>query len=320
MSALGPDLAAKVYAHLGQEEIEQLTLAVARQDDISDTDRREVLQEFCAQQEGRTTIAAGGPAFARAVLERALGLQRTREILGRIAEQTALQPFEALRALDLQQLTALLGGEHPQTIALVLSFLEAGPAASILKTLTPEQQGDVAERVATMERINPVLVASIASVLERKIAALFGQDLSQPGGVNVVVDVLNQVDRATERSILGSMEGSDPDLVDEIRRRMFLFEDFQSVDDRYVQRIVRDVDQTDLVLALKGASDALARTFFRNMSQRMAEVVHEELNYLGPTRLRDVEAAQQRVVALARRLEDAGEVILNEGSGDQVLR
>ncbi len=277
-----------------------------------------MLREFHDLQESRTTLTMG-TGFAQAVLERAFGLQRAREMLARVAESVAPRPFAFLQGLDPVQLLMLLQGEHPQTIALVLSFLDPAAAALILKNLTPEQQGDVASRVAMMESTNPQLVASVAAILERKIEALFGADLSRTGGVDTVVQLLTRVDRSTERGILGAMDGSDPELAAEIRRRMFLFEDFRIVQDRDMQRIIREVDQKDIALALKTASDEIAQLFFRNMSQRMAEVVREDVALLPPTRLRDLDAAQQRIVALARRLEEAGQIILGEGHGGDAL-
>ncbi len=318
MAALGPELAAKVYEHLDEEEVERVTLEIAQAQPLPGEERLEVLREFHDLQESRTTLTMG-TGFAQAVLERAFGLQRAREMLARVAESVAPRPFAFLQGLDPVQLLMLLQGEHPQTIALVLSFLDPAAAALILKNLTPEQQGDVASRVAMMESTNPQLVASVAAILERKIEALFGADLARTGGIDAVVQLLTRVDRSTERGILGSMEGSDPELADEIRRRMFLFEDFRSVQDRDMQRIIREVDQKDIVLALRTASDEIAQLFFRNMSQRMAEVVREDLALLPPTRLRDLEAAQQRIVALARHLEEAGEIILSEGHGDDAM-
>ena len=318
MAALGPELAAKVYEHLDEEEVERVTLEIAQAQPLPGEERLEVLREFHDLQESRTTLTMG-TGFAQAVLERAFGLQRAREMLARVAESVAPRPFAFLQGLDPVQLLMLLQGEHPQTIALVLSFLDPAAAALILKNLTPEQQGDVASRVAMMESTNPQLVASVAAILERKIEALFGADLARTGGIDAVVQLLTRVDRSTERGILGSMEGSDPELADEIRRRMFLFEDFRSVQDRDMQRMIREVDQKDIVLALRTASDEIAQLFFRNMSQRMAEVVREDLALLPPTRLRDLEAAQQRIVALARHLEEAGEIILSEGHGDDAM-
>jgi len=315
LSAIGPELAAKVYEHLSEEEIEQVTLDLAQAEHLPSAERLDVLNSFCADV-GTQSLFSMGITYAQSVLERALGVQRSREMLRRVTEATAPRPFAGLTALDPAQLAALLSGEHPQTIALVLSHLDPSAAAIVLRSLSPQDQGEVAERVATMERTNPALISSVAEILERKTSALFGTDLSRTGGVDVVVGMLNQVDRSTERGILTSMEALDPDLADEIRRRMFLFEDFRQVDDRSIQQIIRAADQHDVVLALKAASDEIAQLFFRNMSQRMADVIGDDLRALGPTRVRDVEAAQQRIVALARRLEESGEVILGDSPGD----
>ncbi len=320
MAGLGPEVAAQVYKHLGDQEIEQVTVELARAEDTRADERMAVLEEFRDMREAGGYIDEGGLAYARAILERALGAGRAKEILDRLTSSLAPRPFDTLRNADPMQLLTFLQGEHPQTIALVLAYIRADAAAMVLKNLSPDLQADVARRIATMEHTNPTIVAEVESMLEGKMVTLFGGDLSQPGGVDVMVAVLNQVDRSTERTILQSLEEKNPELADEIRRRMFLFEDFAQVEDRFIQRIIREVDQQDLVLALKGASDTISQTFYRNMSQRMAEVVREDLKFLGAVRLRDVEAAQQRIVAIARRLEEEGEIIMSHGGGaDEII-
>ena len=320
MAGLGPEVAAQVYKHLGDQEIEQVTVELARAEDTRSEERMAVLEEFRDMREAGAYIDEGGIAYARAILERAVGATRTKEILDRLTSTLAPRPFDTLRNADPMQLLTFLQGEHPQTIALVLAYIRADAAAMVLKNLPPDLQADVARRIATMEHTNPTIVAEVEAMLEGKMVTLFGGDLSQPGGVDVMVAVLNQVDRSTERTILQSLEEKNPELADEIRRRMFLFEDFAQVEDRFIQRIIREVDQQDLVLALKGASDTISQTFYRNMSQRMAEVVREDLKFLGAVRLRDVEAAQQRIVAIARRLEEEGEIIMSVGGGaDEII-
>ncbi|MDA8346593.1 MAG: flagellar motor switch protein FliG [Thermaerobacter sp.] len=319
MAGLGPELAASVYKHLGEQEIEQITVELAHAVETSSEHRLTVLEEFRDLREANAFIDEGGISYARVILERALGASKAKDILDRLMTSLSPRPFDALRGADPMQILTFLQGEHPQTIALVLAFIAADAAAMVLKNLPQDLQTDVARRIATMDRTNPAIVADVAEMLEGKMASLFGSDLSQPGGVDVMVQVLGHVDRSTERTILQSLEDNSPELADEIRRRMFLFEDFTAIADRYIQRIIREVDQADLVLALKGASDTISQTFYRNMSQRMAEVVREDLKFLGAVRLRDVEAAQQHIVATARRLEEEGEIIMTQGGGDDEI-
>ncbi|MDA8345036.1 MAG: flagellar motor switch protein FliG [Thermaerobacter sp.] len=319
ISGLGPEIAAQVYKHLGEQEIEQVTVELARAETSRSEERLAVLEEFRDMREANTFIDEGGISYARTILEKALGVTRAKDILERLTTSLAPRPFDSMRNADPMQLLTFLQGEHPQTIALVLAYIRADAAAAVLKSLPPELQADVARRIATMERTNPTIVAEVEAMLEGKMVSLFGGDLSQPGGVDVMVQVLSQVDRSTERTILQSLEDKNPELADEIRRRMFLFEDFALIDDRFIQRIIREVDQQDLVLALKGASDSISQKFYTNMSSRMAEVVREDLKFLGAVRLRDVESAQQRIVSIARRLEEEGEIIMSSGGQDEII-
>ena len=319
ISGLGPEAAAQVYKHLGEQEIEQVTVELARAETTRSEERLAVLEEFRDMREANAYIDEGGISYARTILEKALGSTRAKDILERLTTSLAPRPFETLRNADPMQLLTFLQGEHPQTIALVLAYIRADAAAAVLKSLPPDLQADVARRIATMERTNPAIVAEVEAMLESKMVSLFGGDLSQPGGVDVMVQVLSQVDRSTDRTILQSLEDKNPELADEIRRRVFLFEDFTEIDDRFIQRIIREVSQEDLVLALKGASDSISQTFYRNMSSRMADVVREDLKFLGAVRLRDVEAAQQRIVSVARRLEEEGEIIMSRGGQDEII-
>lgn len=319
LTALGPDLAAQVYKHLSEQEIEQVTVELARTEDVHPEERESVLEEVVHLTTGQHYIAQGGVAYAQAALEKAFGSSRAVEILNRLTQSMAPRPFDALTSVDPMQLLSFLRGEHPQTMALVLAYMPSDIAAQVLKALPKEIQSDVARRIATMDRTNPTVVGRVEHVLEGKIASLLGGDFSNPGGVDVVVALLNRVDRGTERAITQKLEEDDPQLAEAIRQRMFLFEDLVQLDDRFVQRILRDAEQQDLVLALKGASDTIAERLFQNMSQRQAEVVKDDLQYLGAVRLREVEAAQQRIVALARRLEEEGEIIMSRGIDDEII-
>lgn len=210
-------------------------------------------------------------------------------------------------------------GEHPQTIALVLSYLDSEQAGQILSSLPQELQADVARRIATMDSTSPEIISQVEQVLEKNISASVSEDYTQTGGIQAVVEVLNGVDRSTERTILDALEVQDPELADEIKKRMFVFEDIVVLDNRAIQRVIREVENEDLRLALKVASDEVKDVVFTNMSQRMAETFKEEMEYMGPVRLRDVEEAQMRIVAIIRRLEDIGEIVIARGGGDDII-
>lgn len=316
---LGPDLASQVLKHLSDAEIEELTLSLASPPAIDRDTRDHVFHEFAELLEAHTYVASGGLTYAQDVLERALGTSRALEIIHRLTSSLQGRPFEVARRADPMQLLTFLQGEHPQTIALVLSYIAAEQASQVLKALPPEIQSNVAQRIARMDRTSPDVVREVERVLETKIASLMTADFSNPGGIDVVVNLLNRVDRGTEKTIMGHLEDSSPDLAEEIKRRMFLFEDIARLDDRFVQRILRDVEIKDVTLALKGASDSIQQKFLANVSSRVADQVREDLQFLGPVRLRDVEEAQRRIVAVVRQLEESGEIIISRGGEDDVV-
>lgn len=320
LASLGPDVAAQVIKHLNDQEIEQVTMQLARTDDILAHERDDVLSEVMhVSSSPQTQVSRGGISYAKSALERAFGPSRAGEIIGRLSNTLAPRPFASLIGVDPVQLLTFLEGEHPQTTALVLAHMPPDVAAHVLKALPQDIQADVAERIATMDRTNPAVVARVEQLLEDKIAALLGADYSRPGGLDVVVALLNRLDRATERVITQTLGETNPQLAEDIRQRMILFEDLVLLDDRFIQRILQDVEQQDLVLALKGASQPVADRIYANMSSRQTELVQEDLKYLSAVRLRDVEAAQQRIVAVARKLEDAGEIIIARGGDDEVI-
>lgn len=316
---LGPDLASQVLKHLSDAEIEELTLSLASPPAIDRDTRDHVFYEFAELIEAHTYVASGGLTYAQDVLERALGTSRALEIIHRLTSSLQGRPFEVARRADPLQLLTFLQGEHPQTIALVLSYIAAEQASQVLKALPADVQSNVAQRIARMDRTSPDVVREVERVLETKIASLMTADFSNPGGIDVVVNLLNRVDRGTEKTIMGRLEDTSPDLAEEIKRRMFLFEDIARLDDRFVQRILRDVENKDVTLALKGASDSIQHKFLANVSSRVADQVREDLQFLGPVRLRDVEEAQRRIVAVVRELEESGEIIISRGGDDDVV-
>ncbi|MGG3094878.1 flagellar motor switch protein FliG, partial [Geobacillus stearothermophilus] len=281
--------------------------------------KEEVLEEFRQLALAQDYIAQGGIAYAKEVLEKALGPDKAMNIINRLTSALMVRPFDFARKADPMQLLNFIQHEHPQTIALILSYLDPAQAGQILSALPQEMQADVARRIALMDSTSPEIISEVEQILERRLSATVMQDYTQTGGIEAVVEVLNQVDRSTERTILEALEIQDPELAEEIKKRMFVFEDIVTLDNRAIQRVIREVDNNDLMLALKVASDEVKEIVFRNMSTRMAETFKEEMEYMGPVRLRDVEEAQSRIVAIIRRLEEAGEIVIARGGGDDII-
>jgi flagellar motor switch protein FliG len=317
--SLGPEVSAQVFKHLREEEIEQLTLEIANVRKVDGAEKESVLTEFhqiCVAQE---YISQGGINYAKEILEKALGQQKAYDIIHRLTAHLQVRPFDFARKADPAQILNFIQNEHPQTIALVLSYLEPEQSAVILSALPQERQAEVARRIALMESTSPDVISQVESVLEQKLSSTVVQDYTQAGGIEAVVNMLNNVDRSTERVILDTLEIQDPELAEEIKKRMFVFEDIVVLDDRSIQRVIRDVENNDLMLALKVANEEVRSVVFRNMSKRMADTFKEEMEYMGPVRLRDVEEAQTRIVGIIRRLEEAGEIIIARGGGDEII-
>jgi flagellar motor switch protein FliG len=317
--SLGSDLSSSIFRNLKEEEIEQLTMEIANARKIGSDKRDEVFEEFYQMCLASEYLAQGGIEYAKDVLERALGNQKAMEILHRITASLAVRPFDFVRKTDPAHLLNFIQGEHPQTIALIMAYLEPEKAAIILSALPQERQADVARRIAVMDRTSPEIIKEVEQVLERKLSTLVPQEVTSAGGVQAIVQVLNRVDRSTEKTIMETLEIQDPELAEDIRRLMFIFEDIIQLDDRSIQRVLREVDSHDLALALKGSSEEVSDKIMRNMSKRASELLKEDIDFMGPVRLRDVEEAQQRIVASIRRLEEAGEIIVARGGGDDVI-
>lgn len=316
---LGPDLSSQVMKHLREEDIDALTLEIASMRKVDQEIKDKVLQEFndmCVAQE---YIEEGGIDYAKSVLEKALGKEKAMEVLGRLTSSLQVRPFDSIRRAEAGQILNFLENESPQTIALILSYLSPAQSGQVLGSLAPDLQVEVAKRIACMDRTSPEVVKEVERILERKIMAMAGQDYTQAGGIESIVEILNNVDRQTEKNILNALDMEAPELSEEIKKRMFLFEDILYLDDRSVQRFLRDVDLSrDLPMALKAASDEVKEKIFRNMSSRAVETLKESIEYLGPVRMRDIEEAQQKIVAVIRRLEDQGEIIIGRG-GDELV-
>ena len=314
---LGTERAAPVLRSMSDEEVEELMLEVSRLDAVHDEVLKSVLTEFVAAASARIRGNRGGTSVARSLLEQGLGIDRADEIMARIENQG--RPFEALRNADTRQLLTFLIDEHPQTIALVLAHLSPEQAATLLANLPVDLQGGVAHRIATMERPSPEVVRHVEKVLQSKLAALEeGPGEATAGGVQPLVNILNRADPTSSQVLLTQLEQNDPDLADEIRRRMFIFQDIVKLDDRAVQLVLREVDAKDLALALKGTGADVKQKVMSNLSERAAGNLAEEIDLLGPARLKDVEEARDNVVKVIRSLEESDQIVLTRGSDEFV--
>ena len=316
---LGPEKSAQIFKHLKEDEIEQLTLEIANTSSVSPQMKEDVLAEFYEVCLAQQYIAEGGINYAKELLEKALGVEKAKEVIGKLTANLQVRPFEFIRKTDPSQLLNFIQDEHPQTIALILSYLSSSQSAQVISSLPPDKQADVARRIATMDRTSPDVIKEVEGVLERKLASIVNQDYTIIGGVDAIVAILNTVDRGTERHILETLEIEDPELADEIRRKMFVFEDILSLDDRTIQRVLRDVDNSDLATALKNANEEVQNVIFNNLSKRLAAMIKEDMEFMGPVRLKDVEEAQQKIVNIVRKLEDSGEIVISRGGGDEIV-
>jgi flagellar motor switch protein FliG len=317
--SLGPEASAQVFKHLSDEEIEELTLQIASLRKIEPEIRERVLNEFDGMMQAQEYIEQGGISYAREVLEAALGKERARVIMERLTATLQVRPFDFARKTEPTQILNFIQNEHPQTIALVLAYLKPEQASLILSALPPERQVDVAKRLATLDRTTPEVLEDIESTLEQRLSAYEVHDYTVAGGIDAAVEILNHVDRATEKTIMEALEEDDPELAEEIRKRMFVFEDIVNLDDRAIQLIIREVESRDLALALKIASEEVSDRIYRNMSKRAASLLKEDIDYMGPVRLRDIEEAQSRIVAVVRRLEEAGDLVISRGGEDELI-
>lgn len=319
MVALGNEIAAEIYKRMDDTSIEIVTLEVANLRKVTPEMRLGVLKEAQEVLLAREYMARGGVEYARDILERALGPERAHNLLTRITASLQVRPFDFMRHTDAQQVLGFIQGEHPQTIALILSYLEPVQAASIIGGLPATMQAEVAKRIARMDRITPEVLREVERVLERKLSTVMGQDFTLAGGIDAIVNIINNVDRGTERNIMEHLEENDPELAEDIKRRLFVFEDIIRLDDRSLQRVLREVEMKDLSLALKGATDELRAKFFKNMSKRAAEMLKEDMDYMGPVRVKDVEETQQKIVNVIRALEDVGEIVISRGGEEELI-
>lgn len=317
--ALGPEKSASIFKHLKEDEIEELTLEIANTRSVSPQTKEVVLEEFYQVCLAQQYIAEGGIGYAKELLDKALGEEQAQAVITKLTASLQVRPFEFVRKTDASQVLNFIQDEHPQTIAMILSYLSSNQASMIIGSLAPEKQAEVAKRIALMDRTSPDVIKEVENVLERKLASVANQDYTIVGGVDTIVGILNTVDRGTEKHIMESLEIEEPELADEIRRKMFVFEDILLLDDRAIQRVLRDVDNNDLEVALKGSNEEVKGVILKNLSKRLASMIEEDIEFMGPVRMKDVEEAQQKIVAIIRKLEDAAEIVISRGGGDEVI-
>jgi flagellar motor switch protein FliG len=317
---LGPDAAAPIIKKLPEREIQKITYEIANMNTVKNDLKQEILSEFMDMNKAKDYLIEGGLDYARDLLGKALGNQRAKEILDQVTEATEqFRPFAIARKADAHQLLNVITNEHPQTIALILCYLQPDKAGQIVSSLPEEVQGEVAFRIANMNNTSPMVIKEIEKVLNTKLSSVVKSDLTVIGGVETIVAILNQVDRTTEKNITEGLERVDPELAEKVKQSMFIFEDIITLDDVSIQRILREVESKDLALALKGCSDEVSAAIFRNQSKRAAASLKEDMEFLGPVRLMDVEKAQMKIVGTIRRLEDAGEIIISRGGEDAII-
>ena len=317
--ALGPEKSASIFKHLKEDEIEELTLEIANTRSVSPQTKESVLNEFYQVCLAQQYIAEGGIGYAKELLDKALGSDKAQEVITKLTASLQVRPFEFVRKTDPSQVLNFIQDEHPQTIAMILSYLSPAQSAMILGALTPEKQADVAKRIAKMDRTSPDVIKEVERVLERKLSSLINQDYTIVGGVDSIVNILNTVDRSTEKHIMENLEIEEPELADEIRRKMFVFEDILLLDNRAIQTVLREVENNELAVALKNANEDVQKVIFDNLSSRLASMIKEDMEFMGPVRLKDVEDAQQKIVNIIRKLEDAGEIVISRGGGDEIV-
>ena len=317
---LGPEVSSGILKKLPEAEIQKITYEIANITSVSSEQREGILNEFLQINKAREYIIEGGMDYARELLSKALGPHRANEILEKVSEATQqYRPFSIARKADAHQLLNVITYEHPQTIALILCYLQPEKAAQVMAELPEGTQSEVAYRIATMSTTSPMVIKEIEKVLESKLSSVVRTEMTTLGGVETLVDILNQVDRTTERNITESLEREDAELADRVKSSMFVFEDIITLDDVAIQRILREVEAKELALALKGCSEEVAEVIYKNQSKRAAASLKEDMEFLGPVRLMDVEKAQQGIVAIIRRLDEAGEIIISRGGEDAII-
>ena len=319
MVALGADEAAEVYKFLKEDEIERLSLEIAKLDRMEQENMQEIIDDFYGLCVTQKVLNEGGISYARDVLEKAFGAQAASNYLDRLSKSLRTRAFEFIRKTDAKNLFMMLQNEHPQTIALLLSYARADQASQIIAELPRNIQIDIIERIANLESVTPDVIAMVESVLEKRFANIISVDTTEIGGVSYIAEIMNHTDRNTEKYIFDELGVNNPELSEEIRKLMFVFEDIINLDSLAIQRFIREVDSKDLAVALKAANEDVKATIMRNMSKRMQETIQGDIQYLHNVRMRDVEEAQQKIVGIIRQLEEAGEIVISKGGEDEII-
>jgi flagellar motor switch protein FliG len=319
MISIGPERSSKLLKQFREDDIEKISSEIANTSSVNIDTKREVVEEFLSINEAQNYIARGGIKYAKEVLEKTVGVHKAGDIIKKLTASSQIKPFSSLNKTDPQQLMTFIHNEHPQTIALILSHIDAEKAAVILNSLGEDLQSDIAQRIATMDRTSPEILKEVEAVLENKLSTIVSQDFTSAGGIDSLVSILNRVDRGAEKKIMEDLEREDHDLAEEVRKKMFVFEDVISLDDQSIRRVLREVDFNDLAYAIKGSSEEVAERIYKNLSKRAAGMLQEDVEALGPVRLREVETAQQKIVQHIRKLDETGEIIISRGGEDAIV-
>ena len=317
--SLGKEYSAELYKHLSEEEISDMTLSITTTRRVEPEIREEIIDEFYEMCLAQKFIMEGGIDFAREILEKAMGPERAEEMLRKLSSSLQVRPFDFIKRVDSNQILNVLHNEHPQIIALVLSYIEPKQAAQIIASLPTEKQTEIISRISKMGSSSAEYVKETERILERKITSMGYTDNIVIGGIDAIVDIVNALDRSSEKNILESLDVSDGELADDIRKRLFVFEDIAKLNNVTVQRVLREIGNTDLAVALKMATGDVTKTIFSNISKRLQEMIKDDMEVMGPVRVRDVEEAQQRIVNVIRKLEDDGEIVISRGEGDELI-
>lgn len=319
MISLGEDYAAELYKYLSEEEISQLTLTITTIRRVEPEVREKVIEEFYEMCLAQKYITEGGIDYARGILDRAIGKEKAEELIAKLSSSLQVRPFDFIRRADSSQILNVISNEHPQTIALVLSYMEPKQSAEVLAELPARQQADIVKRIANMGSTSPEFVKETERILERKITSMGFMDQIAVGGIDSIVGIINSLDRSSEKRILESLELHDSELADEIRNRLFVFEDIAKLSNPAIQRLLKEISNTDLAIALKMATEEVSKAIFSNISKRLQDMIKDDMEVMGPVRVRDVEEAQQRIVNVVRALDERGEIVISRGEGDDMI-
>lgn len=318
--ALGPDISSQILKELPDRQIQKISYEIANTEYVRPEEKEAVIQEFIEMATARQYFLDGGFDYAKDLLQKALGPKRANELIDMLTQiQQRERPFAIARKADPKQLTNLLVNEHPQTIALIMCYLQPEKAATVLAEFPIELQSEVAQRIGSLSGTSPQIISKIENIMEDKFANFIERDTEVIGGVPSLVDILNSVDRGTEKNILNMLEESQPELAAEVKANLFVFEDLIGLDKTAIQTVLRNVSNDDLVLAIKGSTEEVAEILYDNMSKRAADLIREEIEFMGPVRLSAVEEAQKNIVAVVRTLDEAGEIIMKRGDQDSVI-